>query len=141
MATRRQRWTRALFPLVAVLAVGCGSTEQDAPAQQRDRASSPDAPDTGGHGADDASGDSPTLIIRALEARDEDDIEGFVDLLASAAATCPDPLAAKRLRDVSTIAEEWVKAIADLRPKATFLREQALVKVDWEQLADACAQA
>lgn len=127
--------------MVAVLALGCGSSEQDGPAQQRDRASSPDAPDTGGHGADDASGDASAEIARALQARDADDIEGFVDLLASAADMCPDPLAAKRLRDVSTIAEEWRKAIADLRPKATYLREEALTQVDWQKLADACAQA
>ena len=138
---QRQRWAWTVVALLAALALGCGTSEQDAPAQQRDRASSPDAPDTGGYGADASSAGPPAMVEQALAARAEDDIEGFVDLLASAADACPDPLAAKRLRDVSTIAEEWVKAIADLRPKATYLREEALGKVDWERLADACAQA
>lgn len=60
MVTGRHRWTTPLgaslaLVVAAALGAGCSSTETSDPVQQRDRDSSPDAPDTGGHGRDSAS--------------------------------------------------------------------------------------
>jgi hypothetical protein len=141
------RWHRSvvLVALAGCLLVGCTGADDDTdPMQQRDRDSSPDAPDTGGHGdSGDASapGDVAVLIDEALLAKGDGDISTFSVLLGQASQACAEPSTARRLDEVSLIAGRWAAALADGRPKVQATTENQLADVDWTGLADACVGA
>ena len=147
MVTGRHRWTARLGASAALLVAaavgaGCSSTETSDPVQQRDRDSSPDAPDTGGHGRDAASGaDASAAIEAALDARATNDPQTFVVLIGDARAACADPAAQNRLDELGVLAERWADAVADGRPKVQAVTEQQLSAADWDGLAEACSSA
>lgn len=140
------RWHRsvAVLACAGLLLVACGDGADDGPVQQRDRLSSPDAPDTGGHGG---SADAPApgeddaaeVIDQALAARATNDSAQFAALVSAAAQACPDERAAGRLGEVAAIAERWSSALQDGRPKVQAVTENQLAQVDWDALVGACA--
>lgn len=141
------RWHRsvALVVLAGAVLVGCGAVDDETdPMQQRDRDSSPDAPDTGGHGDSgdsSARGDVTMLIEQAMLAKGDGDISTFSVLLGEAARACAEPSTARRLDEVSLIAGRWAAALADGRPKVQATTEDQLADVDWTGLAAACVGA
>lgn len=145
MVTGRHRWRtrlRAAAVLVAAGAVGagCSAVESSDPVQQRDRTSTPDAPDTGGQGRDSTSGgDAAAAIAAALEARATNDPQAFVLLIGDASAACANPTAQNRLDELGVIARRWADAVADGRPKVQAVTERQLSAADWEGLAEACS--
>ena len=129
--------------LATTLVTGCGSQDASAPSQQRDRASSPDAPDTGGYGADEAPAGTRDaapgdVIDDALAARDANDPIRFATLVGEAGDACADAAAAQRLAEVALIADRWAQALADGRPKVQAVTEDQLAEVDWAGLAAGC---
>lgn len=148
MDTRRHRLARCSWVLVLALALtGCSGDDDPDPVQQRDRNSSVDAPDTGGHGdsgsaVDGSAGGSPSALVeQALAAQADNEPTEFASLLAEAAEACAEPEASRRLVEVSLIAERWSSALADGRPKVQAVTEDQLAQIDWEQLSDACSGA
>jgi len=135
--------------LAGTVLVGCGGAEDDgnAPVQQRDRVSTPDAPDTGGHGADDQAdgnrpaGDASELVAQALAAWEANDATTFAARIGQASDACSQPEANRRLGEVAVIAERWSSALADGRPKVQATTENQLAAIDWQGLAAACAQS
>ena len=137
--------------LATAVSAGCGSQDGSAPSQQRDRASSPDAPDTGGYGSGTAPGEAGDdaaagaseatpgdVIDEALSAREANDAARFATLVGQASATCADPAASQRLAEVALIADRWAQALADGRPKVQAVTEDQLADVDWAGLVAAC---
>jgi hypothetical protein len=121
--------------LAALLLVGCGSPEAD-PA----RASS--AADVGVQPSTPRSSPEPQagapLPEQLFAARSGGDPRQFASLVSRAAATCGDPDAARRLGQVSAVAERWADAIAFARPKAQARAEAQLAEVDWAAALAGC---
>ena len=152
---RHGRLTRlgASMALAVAVGAGCSTAEPSEPAQQRDRVSTPDAPDTGGHGKDSAANadgvgpdrstdaDASAAIAAALAARATADPQSFVLLVDDARAACVNPTARNRLDELAVLAERWADAVADGRPKVQAVTERQLSAADWEGLAEACTNA
>ena len=136
-----------MLVLLGAVAGGCSSSDSFDPMQQRDRDSSPDAPDTGGHGNDSAgdpdagatAGDAVAAIDAARAAQAGNDPQAFVLLLEQAQAWCPDPGASNRLAELGVLADRWAAALADGRPKVQAVTERQLAGADWDGLAQDCA--
>jgi hypothetical protein len=73
-----------------------------------------------------------------LAARTAGDPRRFAALVSRAAATCTDEPSARRLGQLSAVAERWADAIAFARPKAQARTEAQLAEVDWAAVLAAC---
>lgn len=131
-----------MLTCAGLLLVGCNNGGADDPVQQRDRLSSPDAPDTGGHGASadppEAGEGAVALVDKALAARATNDSAQFAALVSAAAQACADPASARRLGQVAAIADRWSSALQDGRPKVQAVTEDQLAQIDWDALVAAC---
>jgi hypothetical protein len=124
--TRATAW---ILTCAAVLVVGCGTPRQADPASAATPASSP--PTTIAE---------PVTAEQLRTARSAGDPRRFAALVSRAAASCPDPDAARSLGQASAVAERWADAIALARPKVQARTEAQLSAVTWETLLAACAR-
>jgi hypothetical protein len=140
VATHRIRSAIALS-CAGLLLAGCGDAYEVGSVQQREPTAVPDAPGAGPDGVPAATAngqeDTATLVERALAAQ-ADRPEDVSALISAASQACPDPDAARRLGEVSLIAERWSSALLEGRPMAQAVTEAQLATIDWDALVSAC---
>lgn len=127
--------------VAALILAGCAAEDSDTgrAVDDGEPLASADVPDP--PSPSPSGGDPADLVAQAVAAWEANDPSGFVARLAEARDACSDEDAARRLAEVSAIADRWSAALADGRPKVQATTENQLSGVDWEALAAGCSQA